>query len=233
MNNEKLREMLVATLQDARLSRGEKSALRQIFDHVAPTEQELSNYRRVAFEVARDGLQGTAPEAIVNWLEDVVRVIENRSSIDQSETEAWFSPDRECHSRIVRLIEQARFSAEICVFTITDDRISDTIIEAHDRGLPIRIITDDEKAFDAGSDIMRLERAGVEIRVDQTRYHMHHKFALFDRKLLLTGSYNWTRSADAYNEENFIILNDRSLIRSFSQLFDRLWNKFESSKKDA
>ncbi len=119
-----------------------------------------------------------------------------------------------------------RKSADVCVFTITDDRISNAIIEAHRRGIEIRILTDNEKAFDAGSDITRLERAGLQVRVDRTPYHMHHKFAIIDNELLLNGSYNWTRGAAENNEENFIITDDKRLLGPFRELFERLWKQF-------
>ena len=44
---------------------------------------------------------------------------------------------------------------------------------------------------------------------------MHHKFAIFDQSILLTGSYNWTRSASEKNEENFIITSDPALLFRF------------------
>jgi phosphatidylserine/phosphatidylglycerophosphate/cardiolipin synthase-like enzyme len=56
---------------------------------------------------------------------------------------------------------------------------------------------------------------------------MHHKFAIFDGALLLTGSYNWTRGAARDNEENFITTPDRRLIASFTAAFGRLWNSLE------
>jgi mitochondrial cardiolipin hydrolase len=93
--------------------------------------------------------------------------------------------------------------------------------------VPLRIITDNEKAFDEGSDIIRLRQAGVAVRVDQSPYHMHHKFAIFDHERLLTGSYNWTRGASEHNEENFVILGDRRLITAFNTTFERLWNRLE------
>jgi phosphatidylserine/phosphatidylglycerophosphate/cardiolipin synthase-like enzyme len=52
---------------------------------------------------------------------------------------------------------------------------------------------------------------------------MHHKFAIFDDSALLTGSYNWTRGAARFNNENFIVTTDRRLIHPFSQTFERLW----------
>ena len=66
------------------------------------------------------------------------------------------------------------------------------------------------------------------MRVDRTQYHMHHKFAVFDERLLLTGSYNWTRGAAEHNEENFIITSEQRFVHSFSNLFGKLWSKFET-----
>ena len=54
---------------------------------------------------------------------------------------------------------------------------------------------------------------------------MHHKYAIFDGQLLLTGSYNWTRSASTVNQENIAITEDTRLIRQFQSEFDQLWKK--------
>ena len=52
---------------------------------------------------------------------------------------------------------------------------------------------------------------------------MHHKFAISDNKLLLNGSYNWTRSASTENNENISITNDLRLVSLFQNEFERLW----------
>ena len=123
----------------------------------------------------------------------------------------------------MQLINAARTDLDICVFTITDDRLAEAILAAHQRKVAIRIITDNEKAFYPGSDIDRLQTAGIQLKVDQTPFHMHHKFALFDRQLLLTGSYNWTRGAARDNLENFIVTSERRLVEPFQDTFERLW----------
>ena len=63
---------------------------------------------------------------------------------------------------------------DVCVFTITDDRISEAIVRAHQRKVAIRVISDNDKAFDPGSDIDRLRRLGVDVRAgsDQERNHL-------------------------------------------------------------
>ena len=222
--------MLQQTLDDFRLTRGEKQALSRILEHVHPSEEMLTLYRSIAFDLANEAIAGNAHQAreIVGWLEEVAKVLQAQAG--QSErthsAESHFSPGDNCVSRIQSLLRSAKQSADICVFTITDDRISDTIHDAHKNGLEVRIISDNDKAFDPGSDVSRLKRAGVPVRVDCSPYHMHHKFAIIDRSRLLTGSYNWTRTAAAENEENFIITDDPRLVHQFAEMFDRLWTKF-------
>ena len=80
-----------------------------------------------------------------------------------------------------------------------------------------------DQVRDLGSDIIRLRGAGVPLRTDRDPNHMHHKFAIFDREVLLTGSYNWTRGAAEYNSENFVTTADPRLVAAFRAEFDRLW----------
>jgi phosphatidylserine/phosphatidylglycerophosphate/cardiolipin synthase-like enzyme len=103
------------------------------------------------------------------------------------------------------------------------------VLAAHRRGVAVRLITDNDKVFDNGSDVIALQRAGVPVRVDQSAAHMHHKFALFDQRWLLNGSYNWTRSAATENEENLVLCNDPALLRQFAQAFDALWEQLAAA----
>jgi len=220
--------MFRQTLADHKLSRGERSALGQIFEHVEPGRQKLALYRSIAFDLAREASDGGASGNVIDWLEDAVKLLDaqNSSSKGLTAAEAYFSPGEDSLKRITGLLNTARRKVDICVFTITDDRISGAILDAFRRKVAIRIVTDDDKAGDRGSDVDRLADAGIPVRFDRTRFHMHHKFALFDDGLLLTGSYNWTRSAASSNEENLVVTEDPRLITPFSQVFEDLWEKF-------
>jgi phosphatidylserine/phosphatidylglycerophosphate/cardiolipin synthase-like enzyme len=140
--------------------------------------------------------------------------------------EACFSPRDDCPGRIIRLFDEAVTHIDVCVFTITDDRISSAILRAHARGVRLRIISDNDKTYDAGSDIQQFHLAGVSVRVDQTPFHMHHKFAIFDSQVLVHGSYNWTRGAARDNQESIVVVNEPRLIGAFQEEFERLWSRF-------
>ena len=139
-----------------------------------------------------------------------------------------FSPGSDCKKLILDTIREATHKLDVCVFTISDDTISDALKAAFDRGLEVRILTDNLKVSDEGSDIEYLYNSGIDIRIDRSENHMHHKFMVADGLVTITGSYNWTRSAEKYNQENVIWINDEQFSSSFLSEFETLWsNSFE------
>ncbi len=219
---------LEASLADARLSDDEKRRLSQSLREAQLPEEGLRRLRNQAFELARQALEANdeaaQPASLVRWLEGVMRTLDvARGGVAQHR--AYFSPGPDCLDAIRSQLAGCRERADICVFTISDDRISEAVLGAHQRGVQVRIITDNDKTEDRGSDIDALRSAGVAVREDGTDAHMHHKFAIFDGRWLVNGSYNWTRSASAFNEENIVVSNEPVLTQQFGRAFERLWSR--------
>jgi phosphatidylserine/phosphatidylglycerophosphate/cardiolipin synthase-like enzyme len=228
MAEQAILELLAKTLADAHLSRSERQSLRAVLEKAAPTEAELARYRHEAFALARQTLAGSQAEAVLGWLEETLPLLQPAAGPAAAPlAETFFSPRDDCARQLAAIIGRARHLLDICVFTITDDRIAEAIRAAHRRGVQVRIISDDEKTADLGSDIARLRSEGIAVRLDRSPAHMHHKFALFDKELLLTGSYNWTRGAASLNWENLILINHAKLVTAFQHEFDRLWAEFQ------
>jgi phosphatidylserine/phosphatidylglycerophosphate/cardiolipin synthase-like enzyme len=219
--------ILARTLDDSRLSRAERQALDQLLAEIDDPRQ-LDLVRARAFALVREQATCSAPEDLLEWLEDVVRAVEAARGRGPTEplAEAWFSPGDACRDRLVSLLGSTRHCADICVFTISDNRLAEAIVQAHQRGVAVRVISDDLKAGDMGSDIRALGEAGVAVAFDDSPAHMHHKFAVFDRRVVATGSYNWTRSAATQNFENLVVCDQPSLVRRFADEFERLWRLF-------
>ena len=223
MTPEETDAWLARTLEDGRLSRHERQALTAA---VSSTEPGLDRRGLIdrAFRAARAAPADPACRPVLDWLEDVVKtVLKSEVAAVEVLAEAHFSPGEECRRAIHRLLAGARRTADVCVFTVTDDRLAGAVLDAHRRGVAVRVIADDSKADDPGSDVDRLGREGVPVRLDRSPFHMHHKFAVLDGEALLTGSYNWTRGAAVENEENIIVTGDRRLVSPFVDAFDRLW----------
>lgn len=227
MRREELRETLRRTLEDRRLSRGERKALGEVLGDWLQAGAGPEHQRRLlqheALELAEATLQTPGERAVLQWLRDVWELARPGTSSSQR-AEAWFGPGDGPRSALKREIDAARAHLAACVFTITDDRLTQALLAAHRRGVRVRILTDDEKRSDRGSDIDQLVAAGVGVREDRTAAHMHHKFALFDGRVLATGSYNWTRSAAVANHENLLLTSEPRLVRAFEKEFEALWD---------
>ena len=56
---------------------------------------------------------------------------------------------------------------------------------------------------------------------------MHNKFCIFDGSILITGSYNWTYSAESRNAENIIITDEENVCEDYTKYFSDLWNQLQ------
>lgn len=63
--------------------------------------------------------------------------------------------------------------------------------------------------------------------MDLETFERQFTATLADRRLLVTGSYNWTRSAAERNRENLAVTDDWRLVAAFGEEFERLWTEFE------
>ncbi|MCP4501368.1 MAG: nuclease [Deltaproteobacteria bacterium] len=228
MDQHDLEKILDETFADRRVSHDEKQTLIDFFADVDQDYEKRAFIRNRVFALCRDHIQNEDAQVILKWALDMMKALDKPLAKDITRTPniAKFSPGTDCLHKIQNLLRRSRKKVEICVFTITDDRISNEILRCHERGVHLRIITDDDKSEDLGSDIHRLVQKGVPVCMDQTSNHMHHKFALFDDHTLLTGSYNWTRSAASVNWENILVTGDEQLIRDYGGEFEKLWRQW-------
>ena len=169
MDTRQLDKILRHTLEDFRLSRGERRMLSTTLAETGAGKPQLALLRSRAFDIAREQIDSGADNggridhaqatAVIEWLEEVVKVMQPAGPRREVADEAYFSPGDDCSRKIADLIRRARHKLDICVFTITDDRISDAIVDAHAGGTTVRIISDNDKALDGGSDIESLRTA--------------------------------------------------------------------------
>jgi len=184
--------------------------------------------RNRAFDMARELMLAQPPRTLdsLRWLEQVVKTLDAVAEAPATVSSAFFAPGDACLRKLRELCRSAKRSMDVCVYTISDDRLAEEILACHQRGIAVRVISDNDKRYDDGSDVPRLLESGVPLRLDDSPFHMHHKFALFDGRLLANGSFNWTRSATTSNEENLVVTDDANLVSSFSGHFEALWDKF-------
>ncbi|KAM4750184.1 mitochondrial cardiolipin hydrolase isoform 2-T2 [Anableps anableps] len=126
-------------------------------------------------------------------------------------------------SRLLRHILSASCSLDLCVFSFSNMDLSRAVLLLHKKGVTIRVISDKDYSAITGSQIGVLRKAGVCVRWDVGSVHMHHKFAVVDGRLLITGSLNWTLTAVQRNMENILITEEAELVQPFIKEFHRIW----------
>jgi mitochondrial cardiolipin hydrolase len=225
---EEIIQHLHTSIEDTILSKSEKVELKSLVSKQPLSEQDLSFLRSKIYSLAMEKATAENYSFVIEWVRAVNNALLSIPSIASSDV--FFSPGEESRNAIIKRIGGAVNQVSICVFTISDDRITDAIITAHKKGVNIKIITDNDKSWDEGSDIKQLARQGVAIKMDATPNHMHHKFMVVDNKSLLTGSYNWTVSAMRYNHENILITEEAGVVRSFLKEFENLWRQMVEYK---
>lgn len=138
--------------------------------------------------------------------------------------EVYFSPEGGVRAALRRQIDQAGASIDLAIFDFTAAELAEALRQARGRGVAVRIVADARQARGAHSAIPGLVAAGIEVRLVRGRGRgvMHHKFAVFDGRLVVTGSYNWTDSAEARNFENAIFLDDPAVVSRYAARFERL-----------
>ncbi|XP_067162658.1 mitochondrial cardiolipin hydrolase [Apteryx mantelli] len=129
-------------------------------------------------------------------------------------------------SRLLRRLLSARRSLEICLFAFSSPQLGRAVQLLHRRGVRVRVVTDAQYMALSGSQIGHLRRAGIPVRHDQDNGFMHHKFAIVDKKMLITGSLNWTTQAIQNNRENVLIVEDAEYVKPFLAEFERIWEEY-------
>ena len=128
---------------------------------------------------------------------------------------------------IMQYIEEATSEICIAVAWFTHRDLFDAILKALERKIRVSVILIDDiiNRGPNGLDFAVFISKGGMVRFMNTRkLLMHNKFCLFDGKTLITGSYNWTYSAEMHNAENIIATDEANVCIAFREQFELLWN---------
>jgi len=117
------------------------------------------------------------------------------------------------------------------MYVFTDKELALPLINAKKRGVKVRVYLDRSQIESSYSVSRLLVQKGIKTRISTNNYIMHNKFAIIDNRILLTGSYNWTFSANHRNDENLMVIYDPEIIEIFQNQFVNLWtNKYSPER---
>jgi phosphatidylserine/phosphatidylglycerophosphate/cardiolipin synthase-like enzyme len=127
--------------------------------------------------------------------------------------EVAFSPWDDAEGALLRAVAAAKKTIYVQAFLLTSRTLGRALIAAHQRGVAVLVLTDREMlAKGDNSQIPRLVEAGIPVWLEVRYQSAHNKIMLIDPEephpIVVTGSYNFTFSAQARNAENLLLLRD-------------------------
>ncbi|MEA3349921.1 MAG: phospholipase D-like domain-containing protein [Chloroflexota bacterium] len=145
-------------------------------------------------------------------------------SVENVPIETYFSPDDGTAAHIVELIREAEESICFLAFSFTSDEIASALIEQAQQGVTITgVFEESQYKSNQGTEFDHLLDAGLDVRLDDNPNNMHHKLIIIDSEVVVTGSYNFSRSAEESNDENTLVIHNTSVAGQYLEEFERVF----------
>jgi len=127
---------------------------------------------------------------------------------------------------LIGVIGEAKNSLDIAIYSLTHPGIIQAIADAKKRGVAVRIISDKTEAKNKTQAVAlsNLKAAGVPIKINTHTGLMHLKVSIIDKKILTSGSFNYSKAASTTNDEVLIVDRDTIAATKWDQEFNVMWN---------
>jgi len=144
-----------------------------------------------------------------------------------AKTEVLFSPRESIKDAIIQNITSSRGTIDVTAFTFTSGDIAEALYQAKERGVEVRVIIDQTQDAKSYPVLRFLEEEGFDLQFLKGNVggSMNNAFAIFDDKLLVTGSYTWTEYAEKFNYENAIFIDESDVVEKYKNEFEALYDK--------
>lgn len=143
--------------------------------------------------------------------------------LDNSEIEIYFSPKDKPTNRILELIKNAKTYIYIPTFLITHNEIATELINAHNRGVDVRIIIDANSVTTRNTKHSQLRKSGIMLKTENYAGKLHAKTMIIDDTYFVSGSMNFSNSGANKNDENLVIIKDKDIAKLHRNFFLYLW----------
>ncbi|MGB8212161.1 MAG: phospholipase D-like domain-containing protein [Anaerolineales bacterium] len=143
-------------------------------------------------------------------------------TIDGVQVENYFSPVDNVMDKLVAYVQGAKKSIRFMIYTYTDTALANAMIGRYQAGVDIEGVIESQDALEGA--LVPLFCANLRVKLDGNPYIMHHKVIVIDDDTVITGSFNFTKSADQINDDNVLVIHDPDLAKQYLQEFGRVWN---------
>jgi len=140
---------------------------------------------------------------------------QNKIIIDISEILVYFSPEDEIESIIMNLLKDAHSSIHFMAFSFTSDKIGDAMVDMYIKGIKVTGVFEKIGSGTKYSEFAKMKAAGIPVYLDKNPHMMHHKVIIIDGRIVIIGSFNFSKNANDNNDENILIIYNETIAREY------------------
>jgi phosphatidylserine/phosphatidylglycerophosphate/cardiolipin synthase-like enzyme len=130
--------------------------------------------------------------------------------------EILFSPRGGCTEAIVAELQAARENVLVQAYSFTSAPIAKALVETHQRGVEVQVILDKSQKTEKYSEADFVAHHGIPVLIDSRHAINHNKVMIVDGRTVVTGSFNFTKSAEENNAENLVIIRDAAIAGKYA-----------------
>ena len=141
------------------------------------------------------------------------------------EIDIYFSPEDDFKRKLISLIDTSEKNIYFMIYAFTDKDVADALIRAKNRGVEISGVFDESFNKNQYSKYDYLKNKGFDVKLDGNNFLLHDKVMIFDGKTVITGSYNFTNSANNDNAENSLVIKNTQIYQKYEDEFFNIYNE--------
>ncbi len=144
-----------------------------------------------------------------------------QTTLDGVTIENYFSPVDNVMQKIIAEVEGAKSSVKFMAFTYTYNDLAQAMISRQKAGAKVEGVIENRGASQGA--LPELFCANVPVEVDGNKYTMHHKVIIIDDNTVITGSFNFTKTADTANDDNVLIIHSSGVAALYDAEFQKVY----------
>lgn len=140
----------------------------------------------------------------------------------------FLGPSPTMEKAVIAYIESASKTLDVCVYDLDLPEFAQAMLDAHKRGVKVRVIISEEnaaKAYAVADQLKEMEKLGLLTLAHNRSGLMHNKFMIADGLRVWTGSYNLTRNCSRFNDNHAIVLESPELAENYEKEWQEIFEK--------
>jgi phosphatidylserine/phosphatidylglycerophosphate/cardiolipin synthase-like enzyme len=153
-----------------------------------------------------------------------LRAMQPVMTIDGTPVENYFAPRDRVMDKVVQEANKARHSIKFMIFTYTDQDLAKQMVSQAKLGVDVQGVIEARGASQgAMPTLFCAKQKMLQVRTDGNSATMHHKVIIIDDETVITGSFNFTRSADTANDDSLVIIRNPNVAALYITEFNKVF----------